>query len=514
MTKNCIKNLLFNNVNEIINYIYSRINFFWIYLILLILYIFVGYSSYGYDDEIFNINLIEKLGWKTINFVQSSDVHPPGSYIVDLALYNIFREWSIVRAVISSYTAISLIYAINFVKYKFGARSAVIFFFLLGLNPAILMWCTGLRWYAFFGPTLIWLSLPRSKNGWFLWMQCFGGLLLLGYFGYAVFLIGPSIFLLYWKFSVDELKNKIKQVSAFSFCFLVLYSNQLFIFFTVHFKNRNSQTSSIANNIIGFLIAQFSNQGIFPFSFPGLVSSIGTAGIFFLLLFSKSQYRHKNYFLSPYLSGVFLLIISGLSGKFRNLVILSPFQALWISTSTLNQSRQKVFNVLVLLIIFGNICGIYNVLTHQDTTKNSWNMPIQEVLDDLKGQQQDCHGDLLVLSHAPNLAWQLRDNNFEEIGPYSQDNFNYKIKNQYECMVLLKTNIGVLPVNQYEAMYRAIDNIKYTDSSIKYYGRDKYFFIKQKLDKSFPEYSIQLTLYRQVSNLEGLKVWSADQVNH
>ena len=180
------------------------------YLLVITLYIFVGYTSYGYDDEFFNVVLIEKLGWGAIQVIQSSDVHPPGSYIIDVLLYKIFGKWEIVRAIIGLNTALSLVYAINVVKNKYGIRSAVISYILLGLNPAILLWCTGLRWYAFFVPILIWLSFPLVKKGSRLWIQCFGGLLLLSYFGYAAFVIAPSIFLIYWNHSNECINVNIK----------------------------------------------------------------------------------------------------------------------------------------------------------------------------------------------------------------------------------------------------------------------------------------------------------------
>ena len=506
-----IKNLL---INKAINKFYLGINFYWLYLSLIFLYIFVGYTSYGYDDEFFNINLIERFDWATLNYTQSHDVHPPGSYFIDLILYKIFGKWEIVRTLISFFTGISLIYAINYVKIRFGVIAGIRCFILLGLNPAILMWCTGLRWYAFFVPILIWLSLPRRKKGWFLWIQCFGGLLLLGYFGYATFIIAPSIFLLYWMFSEECIKKKLKKITLVGFFFSLLYTHQLAIFLNVHIKNRDGQISSFLNNGTGFLISQFSNQGVFPISYPGITSLIGTFGIFLLLLNLKFESNRKNYFLFPYLIGCSLAVLSGLAGKFRNLIILSPFEALWISTSSMGGLRNRAFNIFLVMIFIGNICGIYNVVLHQNTTKNSWNMPIQEVLGQLKILKIDCHGNLLVLSHAPNLVWHLEKNGFYVIGPYSQEKFNRGLRSQYECIALLRTNIGVLSADQYERMYQSVDNIKYLSVQIKRYGRDNAFLIKRKLDKNYPEYSIELNTYYQATNLKGLNIWSANSENY
>ena len=120
----------------------------------------------------------------------------------------------------------------------------------------------------------------------------------------------------------------------------------------------------------------------------------------------------------------------------------------------------------------------------------------------------------MVLSHAPNLVWHLEKNGFYVIGPYSQEKFNRGLRSQYECIALLRTNIGVLSADQYERMYQSVDNIKYLSVQIKRYGRDNAFLIKRKLDKNYPEYSIELNTYYQATNLKGLNIWSANSENY
>ena len=61
-----------------------------IYALTLILYTTVGFYSPGYDDEFYNIALIEKLGSKTIHFTQNNDVHPPLSYVINNVLNQLY----------------------------------------------------------------------------------------------------------------------------------------------------------------------------------------------------------------------------------------------------------------------------------------------------------------------------------------------------------------------------------------------------------------------------------------
>ena len=66
--------------------------------LLVILYCVVAYQSFGYDDEYYNIRLIRENGlWDIIKLVESNDVHPPLSYVINYFLYQLFGDWSLVR---------------------------------------------------------------------------------------------------------------------------------------------------------------------------------------------------------------------------------------------------------------------------------------------------------------------------------------------------------------------------------------------------------------------------------
>lgn len=153
----------------------------------------VAYQSPGYDDEFFNINPIENIGFGVVAMTQSTDVHPPGSYLLDWLLYAVFGKWELVRLAISLLTASSLIWAAASYRSRKGDLPGFLLILIMGLNPGILLWRTGLRWYAFFVPVLIWLSILLEQPGWKYWIKCFFGLLVLGYLGYAVFIVALPV---------------------------------------------------------------------------------------------------------------------------------------------------------------------------------------------------------------------------------------------------------------------------------------------------------------------------------
>ncbi|MFW2098708.1 hypothetical protein ACG9ZL_21270, partial [Acinetobacter sp. ULE_I057] len=53
------------------------------YFFIVILYGPVGFFSPGYDDEFFNINLIETYVIKSLIIVQTGDVHQQASYLIN-----------------------------------------------------------------------------------------------------------------------------------------------------------------------------------------------------------------------------------------------------------------------------------------------------------------------------------------------------------------------------------------------------------------------------------------------
>jgi hypothetical protein len=117
-------------------------------------------ASPGYDDEFTNIELIERLGGGVLGYVQGNDVHPPGSYLLDWLLFAALRDWQLVRLAVALFTAGAIVYAVEWLRHRHGMRAATLALVLLALNPALLMWCTGLRWYAWFVPMLLWLLCP------------------------------------------------------------------------------------------------------------------------------------------------------------------------------------------------------------------------------------------------------------------------------------------------------------------------------------------------------------------
>jgi len=474
---------------------------------LFILYGSVGYFSEGFDDEFFTIRLIEKLGFGVVSFLQTTDIHPPGSYLFDAILFSLFGKWELVRLIISLITASSLVYAILSIEKRNGKFAGIIAFVLLGLNPAILMWCTSIRWYAFFVPVLIWLSIIPQKKDWLYWAKCFVGLLLLGYFGYVVILVFIPVLWMYWIESTEDGSKKIKRMFIFGGLSFLLYSYQLFIFFTVHFKNKDSQISSLLKSAYGIFTSQISNQGVFPISIPGIITSISTIGIVSIILYSDFKSNTKNKYFIAYSLITFFTILTGVASKIRNLVIISPWQALWISTSTILAKHKKIFIFFLACLTVGNLWGDLNIISHHNTTKSNFNLPVKIVLADLLIEKNKFKNDLIILCHDPKLTWQLTHAGYVVIGPYSHSLLTQNLfHSKHSCVVVLKTFTG-MKTEFLNKMYDEVKLLKYIKSSTKNFGHDDFYEYKDKINALYPEYMIEETKLYEVENLDTIKLW-------
>lgn len=478
------------------------------YLLLLMLYGAIGLYSNGYDDEFYNIFLVEKYGFNLLSIVQSTDVHPPGSYLINFLLFKIFGDWSYVRATTGVCAASIFSYAIHSMKSRHGALSGIFAFVFLGLNPALLLWCTGLRWYAYFVPIVAWLLItPRTAGVWY-WAKFSLGLILLAYIGYAAIIMAPAILWLYYSSSHATKVQRFKGAALAIGSASIIYSHQFFVFLTVHYHNKGSQVSSIGENLRGFAVAQIGNQGIFPISIAGILSSCGIIGIFFLYIKYVIKHGQRSEFFMPYIITSICLIGSGLAGKFRNFVIISPLQALWISSLPSDLMRQRLFLIFAGILSFANFFGVYNVATHQNTTKNSWNLPSNEVIQLAVDASRRCVGRPYILTHDPTLTYLFQRRGFVVVGPYSRFIEKNLLDEDFaECLFVIKTYAGSISDDRIEAMYKAISELTYCSREVKTVGRDANFRIKQRLDHRYPEYQVEFTVMRGVHGVTRLSPW-------
>ena len=476
------------------------------YVLLFVLYGYVGFTSPGFDDEFHTIRWIEELGSGIISGAQARDINPAGSYAVFWLLHSALGSWSLVRLVVSLGAAATATYAIVRTRSTHGDGRGLMAVFLVGLNPALLMWTTSLRWYALFVPILIVLSFPPRPAGWRYWATYFGGLLVLGYLSYAMLVIALPLGYLYWCADTRTAKAKVRQMVPMGLLFALLYSYQLWVFLTEDLAGDATQRFPLLDSVIGFGVGALSNQGVFPLSLGGAVSIIGTVGAFALIgLTSLRQNITRNSFFVPYWMGAILLVVSGLAGKYRNFVVLAPWQGLYLAQAVIAKKWLRAFVVCVALMSTGNVIGVVNVASHTNTPKGSWNLPVDQVTAIIAATSATCDDDIVIVAMDPTLTYTLEAQGYPVVSRVStRTDRGAATSRPPTCLVSIRTYSGMRE-NQARRLHSAVTGIGATSKSTQRIGYDSTYEVKRLLEPNYPQYQVEVVTLRNPTDLTPLQ---------
>lgn len=492
-------------------------------ILIVFIYLYISYSSFGYDDEFYNIRLIREFNWtQLLQFVEQNDVHPPLSYLLNKLLFSFFGNWTAVRMISASLFLVALFYLINKTK---DSGKRILLLLLIGLNPATMLWVTGIRWYAYVLPLLLILHVvPDYKNKWY-WPKFFFISLIICFLGYIGIFLSLTYFIFYWMNDPSKLMDKIKRILFPALICLLLYGYQLIIFLTVHIKNdlpENQQSFDLKTSLISYISSIFSNQGVFPITIVGIISMVGMAIVLIISILSVFKNKQTLTNLVLLISTSLLFIITGIAGKVRNLFLLEPSKNIFITQSKIIRFK-TVYFVGFCCIIIGNIYGSYNVLTHQGTSKNSWNIDIQTSMKFLN-KLEETNVNEVYFTHHPSFDYYLVTNNKNVVSFHSDQYFDSSwIKtsvSQLNDSSTSKKNLtfifnykGKTVLDDHHNKLVASLNGLIADSVKKYYlQKDQDFEIKKRFFKDYPEYNTTIVKYYGVKgNINQLKVWEKNQ---
>ena len=514
-------------------------------IIIFILYSYVAYNSFGFPDEFWTIRYVEKyLGdWNGfLNYQFEKDVHPPLSYLIVFSLFKLFGSWKLLRIVISSTLVLSIINFSNFVGSRYGKFHGLTCLFFLAFDPAVLMWCTSVRWYSFYMIFLLWfLVIPKNKNIWFA-IKFIIGFTLLGYTGYVTIILALPLIIYYYKGSLYTLENKLKLLVAPLFIFLLIYYNQLEIFFSkkviiglqqssLSLINQNSYNKYIyffINNIKAITTAVFSNQGIMPYSILGVSSIISLT---FISFFAFKELFKRDYFInnfSIYLLSILLFVFSGLSVKFRNFLLLAPLRSNWIASQKINSF--KYFLPLIIIAI-AQLKGVSNIVNNSGTTKSFFNVPFHSIVKDIEIFSESCNTQPIVFHHEKTLNYYLNKKGYLSISDadfkirdFEASEYNLKQeqrKKEFErklilpsenCVVVIDTFRGFSGISKYrkDMMIKALKDLSFSEKSIKRIGKNKDIFFSRIIRPDYPRDSAIIYKLKNVKDLNKMRIWYMD----
>ena len=472
-------------------------------IIILGLFIFVAFNSYGYDDEFYNFNMIERVDSlsELISVVNSSDIHPSGMYVINYILLKLFGTWRAVK-VISAIFAASFIWLFWYIMSKNMSRSAIILsYILICLNPTLLLWCTSVRWYTYFTPLLCVIGLlvkysdsTKIKSSIF-WILYFLLCLIMFHLNYiaSIFIITSFLFVLYGRRKF--ISQEFKFIIGCGFVSLLLVSYQVYILFTVHYPNSTSTGFFIpfTRISVGAGLNYLCGNAVIPVSIAGimLITANIIMLIFFLLRIKKFCRNINNNFLIGLYSVTMFLFPGGMSpSSARQFSTMLPELGIFLANIYETIKNNYLKFVLLFLYSAGTIMGLYNVIAHTDTNKIRWNIPYGEIFDYIA--ELDPSKEILIVTDDDAILYyksKEHRNILYRNGNVGQDeDLPEKITDWKGSVIVLR---GHSPKSK---KYLDFLNQLDSDTNVKKneFGIDKFAWFKRKIDKEITDYLVKL----------------------
>lgn len=469
-------------------------------LLLSALYFSTAFHSYGYDDEYYNIRQVREHGFLNLYLtMQQTDLHPPLSYIINKLLYLLLGDWTWVRMSSSFFFLSSLFYLYRKTQDPLGGLLLLIF---IGFNPSVLLWTTSIRWYAYVLPLLVLLhAAPSYQSKWY-WRYFFIISFLICMLAYIGFLFVPIYFIYYFINDKNAVRVKLKRISLPVVLFAILYAWQFYVFLTVHSKSElptNQQIFSLKESVRSYVSSVLANQGLFPLTLFGMVAmaGMGAIGIYSIVNIKRFLTVNRPFFLFLGLS--ILLIITGVAGKIRNLFLLEPAKASLISMGR-NGRANWLFIVGCALILVGNLSGVRNVIRHEKTTKNAWNIQMSAALAFLWEKERPGK-EVFYFTHHPSFSYHLTQEKRKVISFYNDLYFDSsmitarvaQMDTTRPCDIIFLINYKgrSISVNQFKAMMSSIKEMTSHAAAVDsfYLQEDTDFMVKRKYFQDYPRFT-------------------------
>jgi hypothetical protein len=246
--------------------------------------------------------------------------------------------------------------------------------------------------------------------------------------------------------------------------------------------------------------------------------------VIIIVIFSLLSKSIKIKEFIPFVIGSILYIITGLAGKLRNLVLLDISKAHLIGVFA-NNKYKKTFFIGILIILISNTYGIYNVWSHQRTTKNAWNLPLNESVSLMENLEKVNTKEVYFTFH-PTYTYHLTIRNKNIISFYNNLYFDSSriktdisklneelINNKINFNFILTYKGRSIEDEHYKEMIKTMKSLNADSIKVYRLGFDSDFKLKQKAYPDYPEYTFYLYKYYGVkANILGLKVWERNKL--
>lgn len=485
----------------------------------------IAYFSPGYDDEFHNIRgffLAREAGGGAADFLawaSSDPLHPSGSYLISFLFLSVFEDPMIARAA----KAVLFVTALSFLSrrlFPLEGRWKLVLFVLVTMSPSLLMWATGLRWMAEFticfllGVAMDRLIDPRRPG---FWIAAAGILGLLPHLHFLGLVYAPlTLMYLAARNHAALARRRVEGMVAIAIFLLLIFAPLL--------KAVGADASGLGHSfpkaLIGAAHGILVNHGLFPLSASGMGAFGAAVGLAIITLFRRPGIFRDHLFL---LSASLILasVLLGVSAHYRNIVPVLPLLfgsiiAHWAAAPPAATSSPRMLTqALLAVLLISHVWGVYNVLSHEQTVKGSWNLPVSETLAEIRAATVDCAApwvlvwDPVLEFHIHRAGFKtgiLRSDQEQPPTPYVP----FSLGGAGTCVVLVETHGGsyLANGNRYFKSARALQALVKEPGASVSIKPDVHVNWKRRFGDGFPEHYVTLHLYRTPAGGMTLTEWT------
>jgi hypothetical protein len=465
-----------------------------------------------YDDEIFNIR------WAAlpfpgltdfIKYINSTDIHPPASYVLNKLAYDALGNWKTVKFVNGAITAAAIAWFGFQIMQRTTGAVRIVLAFALATAAASEMWGTGLRWNAYFNPVfLILYTIALSERP---TVTVRAALLTIGtvflfHTSYLTVVAAPVLWGTFFARSRDDLRPAI--IAPMVLAGVVTCLPQLYVLLTVHLPWHHGNLMGSAPYVYSLLysIPQSATtltvgDATFPIDYVPCLFLLLVAAAF--LFSAKRNFRDLNFVMlfGAALLGFILLVITGIGFEGRNAAFLYPI-SLVLMVQTICRSPSWICFPALAVFALLQITSVFNFVLHCDTAKGSFNTPFPQAMRDISILSNKHTGHTYVFTHDPVLGYLVEEAGIKLSSPYvPTDAIDLSLR-ENDCVLIVRTYRGVLPPKLNARFMNPLSPEDFRSTQTLNLGYDRFHARKAWIaSEPFPDYYITISTYEALHSV-------------
>lgn len=402
-----------------------------------------------YDDEIFSIESAEAHTYSSLwRFINATDIHPPGSYLIDKLLFNVLGSWVYVKIFAGLLTAGALAIFGALAYGSLSARGRLALGILLMTSGTQVMWDSSVRWYAYFNPIfavslaiLLFAGLSLTTRTIVLCVS----IAIMFHISYLVLCSAPVLV------GVHLLRNRqhfarkdvvILCAAGIVASLLCLPQLRTLLSVQLHLQAVNNQAGSTLTALANTATTMFIGDAVFPIAVLPIIYAILILCIFLNFLIRQKKNKLDWLVISTLAIGILALAATGLGVKPRNSAFLLPLVYFGISISLDRIRSRGVYAIIGVMLIF-QLVGCFNVVSHRGTIKGSYNTDYRVAMESIEQWVNGCRGRAVVFHHDVVLGYLLKQAEIYQSSPFvSAANDKLVHLSAGDCAVVVKSYRG------------------------------------------------------------------------